>query len=78
LTLGEAVQAIKQRASERLNDPEVTVELKLIQTPYFIVGGQVASPGKIEFHSHVTAIHAVQLAGGFKDGKGGRSDRMPP
>jgi polysaccharide export outer membrane protein len=68
LTLGEAVQAIKQKASERLNDPEVTVELKLFQTPYFIVGGQVASPGKIEFHGHVTAIQAVQLAGGFKDG----------
>jgi len=68
LTLSEAVAAIKQKASERLNDPEVTVELKTFQTPYFIVGGQVASPGKIDFHGHVTAIEAVQLAGGFKDG----------
>jgi polysaccharide biosynthesis/export protein len=68
LTLSEALAAIKQRASERLNDPEVTVELKQFQTPYFIVGGQVATPGKIEFHGHVTAIQAVQLAGGFKDG----------
>ncbi len=68
LTLIDAVNAIKQKASERLNDPEVTVELKVFQTPYFIVGGQVASPGKFEFHGHVTAIQAVQLAGGFKDG----------
>jgi polysaccharide biosynthesis/export protein len=68
LTLSDAVKAIKEKASERLNDPEVTVELKQFQTPYFIVGGQVASPGKIEFHGHVTAIQAVQLAGGFKDG----------
>jgi polysaccharide export outer membrane protein len=67
-TLSEAMIAIKQKASERLNDPEVTVELKQFETPYFIVGGQVANPGKIEFHGHVTAIQAVQLAGGFKDG----------
>jgi polysaccharide biosynthesis/export protein len=68
LTLSDAVKAIKEKASERLNDPEVTVELKQFQAPYFIVGGQVASPGKIEFHGHVTAIQAVQLAGGFKEG----------
>lgn len=68
LTLSDAVKAIKEKASERLNDPEVTVELKQFQTPYFIVGGQVATPGKIEFHGHVTALQAVQLAGGFKDG----------
>jgi polysaccharide biosynthesis/export protein len=68
LTLSEAVAAIKQKASERLNDPEVTVELKQFQTPYFIVGGQVAAPGKFEFHGNVTVIQAVQLAGGFKDG----------
>jgi polysaccharide biosynthesis/export protein len=68
LTLSEAVKAIKEKASERLNEPEVTVELKQFQTPYFIVGGQVATPGKIEFHGHVTVIQAVQLAGGFKDG----------
>jgi polysaccharide export outer membrane protein len=68
LTLSDAVKAIKQKASERLNDPEVTVELKAFQTPYFIVGGQVASPGKLDFHGHVTVLQAVQLAGGFKDG----------
>jgi protein involved in polysaccharide export with SLBB domain len=68
LTLVEATEAIKHKASERLNNPEVTVELKQFQAPYFIVGGQVATPGKIEIHGHVTAVQAVQLAGGLKEG----------
>ena len=63
------MKAIKQKASERLNDPEVTVELKQFQTPYFIVGGQVKTPGKIDFHGHVTVIQAVQLAGASRMGR---------
>lgn len=68
LTLDEATAKIKQKASERLNNPEVTVELKQFETPYFIVGGQVANPGKVALHGPVTALAAIQMAGGFKEG----------
>lgn len=68
LTLVEATHAIQAKAAERLNDPEVTVELKQFAAPYLIVGGRVANPGKVELHGPVTALQAVQLAGGFRDG----------
>lgn len=68
LTLDEATANIRTKAAERLNEPEVTVALKQFETPYFIVGGQVANPGKVEKHGTVTVLAAVQLAGGFKEG----------
>jgi polysaccharide export outer membrane protein len=68
LTLEEATKKIKELASEILNKPEMTVELKQFENPYFIVGGQVNAPGRVELRGHMTALNAVQLAGGFKDG----------
>jgi len=35
-----------------------------------MVGGEVAKPGRFEYHDSLTAIQAVTLAGGFtKDSK---------
>ena len=68
LTITEATQRIQQAASQRLNAPEVTVELKSFQPPYLIVGGQVNAPGRVLIQGPVSALQAVQLAGGFKDG----------
>ena len=68
LTLEEATKKIKERASELLNDPPLTVELKQFDSPYFIVGGQVNTPGRVQLKGRMTVLSAVQLAGGFKDG----------
>ena len=68
LTITEATQRIQQAASQRLNAPEVTVELKSFQPPYLIVGGQVNAPGRVLIQGPISALQAVQLAGGFKDG----------
>lgn len=68
LTLEQATRAIQDKAAERLNDPEVTVALKQFVPPYLIVGGRVANPGKVELHGPLTALQAVQLAGGFREG----------
>jgi polysaccharide export outer membrane protein len=67
LTLQEAHDLIVQRASERLNQPELKLELKDFQRPYVMVAGQVQSPGKIEMREDMTALQAVMLAGGFRD-----------
>ena len=40
---------------------------KEFQKPYFVVAGEVVTPGKIELREKVTALQAVLLAGGFKD-----------
>jgi polysaccharide export outer membrane protein len=66
-TVAEARTAIIKQASERLNQPEVSITLKDFQKPYFVVAGQVASPGKFDMRENTTALQAVMLAGGFKD-----------
>jgi polysaccharide export outer membrane protein len=66
LTLDEARAAILEKAAQRLEDPEITVALKDFEKPYFMVGGEVASPGRFEMRGAITALQAVTLAGGFK------------
>ena len=66
LTLDQLKAAILEKASLRLRDPEVTLVLKDFEKPYFVVGGEVANPGKFEMRGQVTALQAIAMAGGFK------------
>jgi polysaccharide export outer membrane protein len=66
LNLDQAQAALIAKASERLQDPEITMVLKEFEKPYIVVGGEVGSPGKVEFHGHLTALRAIELAGGFR------------
>jgi polysaccharide biosynthesis/export protein len=66
LTLAQAKAAILERASQRLQSPEVTIALTEFEKPYFVVGGEVAHPGKFDMRGQVTAIEAIAIAGGFK------------
>jgi polysaccharide biosynthesis/export protein len=67
LTVPEAQSAIADKASERLNQPEVAVLLKEYVRPYFVVAGEVAHPGRFEMHGQMTAVEAIAISGGFKD-----------
>ena len=67
LTLEEAGAAIRQKANEKLNEPEVIVLLKEYVKPFFTVAGEVAKPGRVELHGPVTLVEAIALSGGFKD-----------
>jgi polysaccharide export outer membrane protein len=66
LTLDQAKAAIVEKASQRLRDPEITVVLKEFEKPYFIVGGEVTTPGRFEMRGSVNALQAISMAGGFK------------
>jgi polysaccharide export outer membrane protein len=66
LTLDEAREALIERASTRLREPEISIILKDFEKPHFIVGGEVASPGRFELRGRTTAIEAIMIAGGFK------------
>ena len=66
LTLDQTKAAILEKATQRLNDPEVTVVLKDFEKPYFMVGGEVARPGRFELRGTMTALEAVIMEGGFK------------
>jgi polysaccharide export outer membrane protein len=67
LTVEQTRQAILRRASARLREPVATIVLKEFQRPYFIVAGEVTTPGKIEMRVRVTAIQAIMLSGGMKE-----------
>ena len=66
LTLDQAKAAIQEKAALRLLDPEITLVLKDFEKPYFVVGGEVGSPGRFEMRGTVTALQAIAMAGGFK------------
>ena len=68
MTVEQMRQAILRKASTRLQDPVANVILKEFQRPYFVVAGEVGQPGKIEMRERVTAIQAIMLAGGLKEG----------
>jgi polysaccharide export outer membrane protein len=65
LTLEQVKDAILAKARERLKDPEITLVLKEFERPYFVVGGEVAHPGKYDMRGHISALQAIAIAGGF-------------
>jgi polysaccharide export outer membrane protein len=67
LTLQQIKDTIVEKASQRLKDPEITLVLKEFEKPYFVVGGEVGTPGRFEMHGTVTAVEAIAMAGGFKN-----------
>lgn len=67
LTLDEVKAAVLEKASQRLKDPEITLVLKDFVKPYFVVGGEVGTPGRFEMRGTVTALQAIAMAGGFKN-----------
>ena len=68
LTVEQTRAAILKKASTRLQDPVANIILKEFQKPYFVIAGEVALPGKIEMRERVTALQAIMLAGGMKEG----------
>jgi polysaccharide export outer membrane protein len=68
LTIEQAHAAILKKASTRLQDPVATIVLKEFQKPYFVIAGEVSLPGRIEMRERVTALQAIMLAGGMKEG----------
>jgi polysaccharide export outer membrane protein len=66
-TLPELTESIKAAYSKILKDPEITVDPKDFEKPYFTVGGQVGKPGKFDWRADVTLTQAIAIAGGFTD-----------
>jgi len=66
LTLTEVHEQLLAKAGERLNKPEITIGLKEFEKPYYIIGGEVGAPGRFDIRGRVTALQAIEMAGGFK------------
>lgn len=67
LTTAQSADAIRAAYSKVLNNPIITIELKNFNKPYFMVNGQVHSPGRYDLRGYTTATQAIAIAGGFED-----------
>ena len=67
LDLQQATQAITDKAAQRLNHPELTVEITEFEKPHFFVGGRVGKPGEYTLNGPLTALQAIQIAEGFQE-----------
>jgi polysaccharide export outer membrane protein len=66
-TTAEVVTALNTTYRGVLHEPEISVKLVEFEKPYFIVGGEVAHPGKFDLRGDTTISQAVVIAGGFSD-----------
>jgi polysaccharide biosynthesis/export protein len=74
LTVVQATQSIKEKASSELKDPEINLTLKGFHNPYVYVAGEVAKPGRYDLQGETTALQAVLEAGGMS--KDARSSQV--
>lgn len=65
LTVPEAKEKVTTAYSKILANPDVTVELKDFERPYFVVSGSVRNPGKFDYRGRISVMEAVAMAGGF-------------
>jgi polysaccharide biosynthesis/export protein len=66
-TTPEVVETVRAVYGKILRDPIITVELKEFEKPYFVVGGEIARPGKYELRGDTTLTEAISIAGGFNE-----------
>ncbi|MCE5336678.1 MAG: polysaccharide biosynthesis/export family protein [Desulfobacteraceae bacterium] len=66
LTTAQLGENIRQRASARLKDPMVVINVKNSALKVY-VGGEVGTPGFVGYRDGITALQAVFERGGFRD-----------
>jgi len=66
MAVDEIHDRVLEKASKRLNQPELNITLKEFNKPYVVVAGEVERPGRIDVRENTTAMQAIMLAGGFK------------
>lgn len=66
---GLTPQQVKDKLEESygkiLNKPNISINLRDFQKPYFIADGMVGKPGKYEMRGDTTATQAIAMAGGL-------------
>lgn len=67
LTPEQLGKEIAAKSSKRLKDPEVIVTVTQFAQRRVYVGGQVKTPGIVQFQGEITPIQAIFERGGFTD-----------
>lgn len=65
MTVPDLKSKLDQEYSKLLVNPEIGVNLKQFDKPYFTAAGQVGKPGRYELQGDTTVVEAIALAGGF-------------
>jgi protein involved in polysaccharide export with SLBB domain len=61
----ELEQVIKERTSDRLRDPDVSVIVAQLAAQKVYVGGEVRLPGFVPYHAGLSPLQAIMDRGGF-------------
>lgn len=64
-TLPEVQQQLYAAYEPILREPVINIVLKDFEKPFFIVAGEVKTPGKFELRGALTVTQALAVAGGF-------------
>jgi protein involved in polysaccharide export with SLBB domain len=67
LTTTELEQVIKERVSDRLRDPEISVIVAQLAEQKVYVGGEVRTPGFVTYQPGMSPLQAIMDRGGFTD-----------
>jgi protein involved in polysaccharide export with SLBB domain len=65
LTLPELKKAVETKYEGMLKEPDVSIELKDFEKPFFLAQGEVQKPGKYDLRSDIKLSEAVAIAGGL-------------
>jgi polysaccharide export outer membrane protein len=65
LTLRELKKDIEARYTGILKEPDVSIEIKDFEKPFFLAQGEVQKPGKYDLRSDIKLSEAVAIAGGL-------------
>ena len=67
LSLEQLNAAVRKGYENILHAPSIAIVPKNFEQPYFVVGGEVKTPGKFDLRGPMTVAEAVALAGGFTE-----------
>jgi len=65
LSVPELKKTVELKYSSIMKAPDVTLELKDFEKPFFLAQGEVQKPGKYELRSDIKISEAVAVAGGL-------------
>ena len=65
LTIPELKNAIEGKYTGVMKQPDVSVEIKDFEKPFFLAQGEVQKPGKYDLRSDIKLSEAVAIAGGL-------------
>jgi polysaccharide export outer membrane protein len=65
LSLPEIKKLVETKYGVIMKDPDVSIEIKDFEKPFFLAQGEVQKPGKYELRSDTKLSEAVAIAGGL-------------